>query len=97
MSGSKIKTIEPLIERVSCGGTGLYSGMCEAKGEAVVCLSCKGAGGYREKIKLFHKRKHRRGIKSVRLSRGIFILTGVGGEGEPMTYCEFSKKFPEAK
>jgi len=29
----------------SCSGTGLYSGMGERTGYAVVCLYCKGRGG----------------------------------------------------
>ena len=28
----------------SCGGTGLYQGMCEKPNEPVVCLSCNGTG-----------------------------------------------------
>lgn len=31
-----------------CGGTGLYEGFMEGKGEAVVCISCGGRGGYNE-------------------------------------------------
>jgi len=29
---------------ISCGGTGLYSGMGESEGCAVVCFTCKGTG-----------------------------------------------------
>jgi len=34
-----------LAECSSCHGTGLYSGMCEGPGVAVVCLTCDGLGG----------------------------------------------------
>lgn len=31
-------------ECTDCHGTGLYSGFCEAKGEAVICTGCDGQG-----------------------------------------------------
>lgn len=90
-------SIEVLRECEACSGTGLYSGMCEVKGTAVVCLRCGGAGGVREGIALFVRRKRLRGIKTIRLSRGSFIGTGVGGQGPSMTYPEFQKRFKAAK
>ena len=35
----------------SCGGTGLYSGMGEAKDVGVVCHTCKGKGFYDETVR----------------------------------------------
>jgi hypothetical protein len=75
----------------SCGGTGLYSGMCEAKGTAVVCISCDGTGCYEIRYKPFERRKGKRGIKTVSRSRGRFIAGPIGSDGDTMTYAEFQK------
>ena len=74
----------------SCGGTGLYSGLCEGKGKAVICSSCQGKGWFEYSYKPFKKRHKKKGIESIRLKRDYFI-----GETESfMTYSEFEKKFP---
>lgn len=73
----------------ACGGKGLYSGMCEAEGEAVVCLRCKGSGCEIIKYKEFTGRKGSRGIHTIRRSRGSFIGTGVGPVGDSISYHEF--------
>lgn len=73
----------------SCRGTGVYSGMCEAKGEAVVCVTCSGTGCERIGYRPFVGRKRRRGIKTVRKSRGTLIAVGAGPHGEAVTYKEF--------
>lgn len=73
----------------SCRGTGLYEGMCEAKGHPVVCLDCNGTGCEIIRYTPFVKRRIIRGVKSVSLSQGRFILTGVGKKGETVTYKEF--------
>ena len=75
----------------SCGGTGLYSGMCEAEGTAVVCLTCDGTGCQIIRYHPFEKRLGKRGIKTVSRSRGSFIVTGVGAVGASITYAEFQK------
>ena len=81
------------IECESCGGTGLYCGFAEPKGVAVVCLECDGTGATKGKpsnfTKPFKKRKRRSGIKTVRLSCGTFLATGVGPAGGSVTYEEF--------
>lgn len=77
-----------------CHGTGLYSGMCEAKGEAVICCGCDGQGWRWHHFAKFEGRKLKRGIKTIRRSQGTFIATGVGGTGKSMTYAEFEKRFP---
>lgn len=77
-----------------CHGTGLYSGMCEGKGEAVICCRCDGKGWVFHHFNTFEGRKKKRGIKTVRKSQGEFILTGMGGTGDSMTYAEFEKQFP---
>lgn len=95
-----------LAECESCGGTGLYRGFAEREGEPVVCLTCQGTGAQeisygpleRRKHKPFEGRKNRDGVRCVRLSRGSFIGTGVGGiGGSEMTYEEFRRRFPEPR
>lgn len=78
-----------------CRGTGLYSGMCEAVGEAVICVRCYGKGVAQFQYTPFTGRKGKRGIKKVSVSQGTFIGTGVGAvDGTSMTYAEFQKKIP---
>jgi len=79
------------IECGDCRGTGLYSGMCEGPGLAVVCLRCEGTGCQKLRITRFTKRKAKSGIRTVRQSRGSFIGTGVGATGKEITYKEFSQ------
>lgn len=89
-----MKTIN--YECEDCRGTGLYSGMCEGPGVAVVCLGCEGSGRASFVYKPFTGRKGRRDIKTVRRSRGTFIATGVGPVGSEITYAEFvSGKLPK--
>jgi hypothetical protein len=84
------------VECASCAATGLYQGFCEGNGEAVVCLGCAGTGRARYTYTLFHKRKDRRGVKTVYRSRGAFIATGVGAVGSSVTYQEFQNgKMPK--
>lgn len=81
----------------SCDGTGIYQGFAEPKGTGVVCLSCKGTGCCEMYYTPFVSRKHRRDIKTVRLSRGSFIGTGIGPVGKEVTYEEFLEgKMPSA-
>lgn len=67
--------------------------MCEAKGTAVICLTCNGTGCEIIRYKPFVKRngKRMRDIKKVFSSRGSFIATGVGAVGKSVTYAEFKK------
>lgn len=81
-------------ECTDCHGTGLYSGMCEANDEAVICCGCNGQGWCWHHFSKFDGRKKKRGIKTIRISQGAFILTGVGGTGKGMTYSEFEKHYP---
>jgi hypothetical protein len=82
---------EVLAECHSCSGTGLYSGMCEPRGTAVVCLTCSGTGCEKIRYVPFTSRKGKRGIKTVSNSRGSFIATGVGAVGNSISYEEFSR------
>lgn len=58
-----MKTIH--IECPSCQGTGLYVGMGEHDGAAVVCHTCKGKGHTTYSYEEFTGRKHRKGVKRV--------------------------------
>lgn len=84
-----------IVQCESCGGTGLYQGMCEKKDEPVVCLNCGGTGGVELSYTPYTGRKKKRGVKCVRLSRGNFILNCGGVDGTEMSYAEFLKKVPE--
>lgn len=79
------------VECDSCTGTGLYSGMCEGPGVAVVCLRCRGTGRVELRVKTFERRRGRRDIKTVRRSAGSFIATGCGPVGREITYKQFKK------
>jgi len=61
------EVFEADIECRSCGGTGLYQGMSERNGAAVVCYSCKGTGKerYRMSYTLFTERKIKDGVRRV--------------------------------
>ena len=78
-------------ECTDCGGTGLYSGMCEPSGVAVVCIRCKGTGCEIIHYVPFVKRKPKKEISTVRCSRGSFIASGVGPYGGVVSYEEFCK------
>jgi hypothetical protein len=81
-----------MAECPSCNATGVYQGFCEAKDEAVECLACKGSGEVMVTFVPFTGRKRRRGIVSVRKSRGAFLATGVGGMGQGELYNDWFKR-----
>jgi len=72
-----------IVQCSSCSGTGLYSGMCEGKGRAVVCLNCNGSGAETIALLKFTGRKHYRGIKEVHFKNE-----------DTMTYEQFLKCVP---
>lgn len=72
----------------SCGGTGLYRGLAEPEGVAVVCLNCKGTGCKEIAYTPFTLRKLRNDVQTVQLSRGSFILS-CGPVGSSVSYAEF--------
>lgn len=80
-----------------CRGTGLYQGFCEGDSEAVVCLGCNGSGCKEIHYTPYTGRKRKKGVKMVRVSAGRFLVTGVGGTGDAMSYQDFLKRFPEAQ
>lgn len=83
------------IECQSCGGTGLYHGFAEPEGVAVVCSGCNGTGCSELRYTPFERRKGKRGIHTVRRSRGALLALGVGPTGGSITYKQFQAgKYP---
>lgn len=74
-----MKKIELTIECPDCKGTGVYSGMGEGDGIAVVCYKCKGTGAYKYSYLYndFTGRKEKEGIKRVYL-KGYGYTLGLG-------------------
>lgn len=69
----------------SCNATGLYAGMAERNGAAVVCSSCKGTGAKRVSYRPFTKRKNRNDILRVfQTNIGVVI-----GEGDGFKFEDF--------
>jgi len=61
----------------SCNGTGLYVGMTEMDGAAIVCASCKGTGYRVHEYTPFKKRELRPNVKRVyQVNPGIVIREG---------------------
>ena len=75
----------------SCGATGLYSGMCEGKGKAVVCLDCNGTGCQAITYTPFRRRKRRRDIKTVILGRESKSILE-DSTGEEISYKEWVER-----
>lgn len=78
----------------ACGSTGLYSGMCEGPGRAVICLDCDGTGCQEIHYEPYRGRKRKTGIKTIQQSRGRFIAGPIGGGGKEMTYDDFKRAVP---
>ena len=75
-------------ECAACGGTGLYRGMAEPAGVAVVCVQCKGTGCFGLTYKPFVSRQPRTDVQFVHCSKGSFIMN-CGPTGNPVTYADF--------
>lgn len=58
------------VECKDCGATGLYSGLCEPVGVAVICVTCRGSGCQEIYFKPFIERKQKTEILTVRNFRG---------------------------
>jgi hypothetical protein len=99
---------EQIIECPSCRGTGLYQGMAEGEGIAVVCYKCKGSGAYHYVFEYtpFKERKIKEGIKRVykkgtgyKMGLGMINFDRVGQidmNKEGISYQEFlNGKMPE--
>lgn len=87
-----MKIIEFDEECSSCKGTGLYAGMAEKDGFAVVCHTCNGTGKHHFKhtYNEFTGRKEKQGIKRVlETNPGICVGIGTTEEGEILTIESF--------
>lgn len=71
-----MKTIELRIECPACKATGVYKGMAERDGAAVVCHQCKGTGAYNYKFSYedFTGIKPAQGVKRVYLSGYGYVI-----------------------
>jgi hypothetical protein len=66
----------------ACQGTGLYVGMAERDGTAVVCHTCKGTGKTIIRWTAFTGRKRQEGVTHVlEANPGICVSTKLGGIG----------------
>ena len=103
-----MKKIEMEIECPSCAGTGVYQGMAEGTGTAVVCNKCNGTAKflYKYQYNEFTGRKRAIGVKQVylpsryKLGLGkIVFANGIGEidmDKEGVSYEEFLEgKMPE--
>ncbi len=104
-----MKKIEMQIECPNCGGTGLYQGMGEGNGAAVICHTCNGTAKktFKYSYNEFTGRKIRKGVHRVYLSgMGYKIATGklnfangigeIDMDKEGVSYAEFlNGKMPE--
>jgi hypothetical protein len=84
------KIIEFDEECQSCGGTGVFVGMAEMDGVAVVCHNCDGTGSHHfsHKYREFEARKNRTDIKIV-LQTNPGIMTGGGFHYGGKPYMEW--------
>lgn len=82
MTVTTIKT-----ECAACKSTGLYVGFAEAKGEAVVCVSCEGTGCRTVSYTPFAGRRRRNGIEKIRYGSGTILDDP--RKAKWMTYNEF--------
>jgi hypothetical protein len=81
------KIVEFDQECQECKGTGLYVGMAERDGSAVVCVRCAGTGRFHFKHEYneFKSRKKRKGIRWV-----VKVNPGIGvGEGNGHKFQDF--------
>jgi hypothetical protein len=76
-----------------CNGTGLYIGMAEKCGAAVVCSGCNGSGLVKieESFKEFKERKRRKGVKRVYRTAGGYGITAEDIKTEDGIMHKFSE------
>ncbi len=98
-----MKKIEKDIQCKACEGTGLYVGVCERDGAAVICRECNGTGKYRYVFEYgeFTGRKRKEGVTRVYrdgygyvISPGKVNFKGIGMvdmDKEGVSYEEFEK------
>jgi hypothetical protein len=96
-NGKNKHIIEYECQCKSCGGTGLYVGMAERNGAAVLCINCKGTGREVNRITYteFDKRKKRSGVTRVyKCNPGICINDDPKFGGMPFSDWHKGHEFP---
>lgn len=93
-------TLTGEVECNSCGGTGLYCGMAERKGAAVVCVHCNGTGKVRvrQTFKKFVTRKKRQGVKRVFETAGGYVIAAddvTTKEGETIHFSRYGVEYKD--
>ena len=81
-----MRKLEWVQECKTCDGTGLYVGICERGGAAVVCSQCKGSGRQEMKVKYkdFTAKKIREDVTQVYASAcGVVLYPAVTPGGVP--------------
>lgn len=63
------------IECSACNGTGLYVGMCERDGSAVICSTCRGTGCVQFTYATFYSRNSRLDVERVYKSSQGFCIS----------------------
>jgi hypothetical protein len=89
----KVVMIKLTVECADCGGTGLYCGFMEHKGEAVVFVRCGGKGYQIISAREFTGRKHKNGVEKIRGGSGTILDDSRNAKW--ITYDEFRKRIPD--
>jgi hypothetical protein len=76
-----------------CDGTGLYIGMAEKDGAAVVCYNCDGKGytDIKEKFEPFVNRKNRKDVNRVYDTAGGYVISSKDVKTEEGLVIKFSE------
>jgi hypothetical protein len=87
------KVFEAYIECQSCNGTGLYVGMAERDGSAVVCSQCDGTGKqhYKFTYRPFVSRVDRKDVRRVYKTAGTYTIYPDDVTTEADGLIQFSK------
>lgn len=90
------------VECPSCDGTGLYQGMAERDGAAVVCTSCRGTGKKHivHEYTAFTERRDRKNVKRVYSNSGGYVITDkdiTTDEGRIIRFSEAGCSYEEWK
>ena len=94
--------IDADIECTKCNGTGLYIGMAERGGAAVICYHCNGTGKehiHKEYVK-FTERKDNPNVSRVYKTGGTFCISAkdcVTNEGKVIKFSQYGCTYEEWK
>jgi len=86
-------TLQGKVECDKCGGTGLYVGIAEKNGSAVICMCCNGTGNVnlKKEYKKFKSLKEKKNVKRVFKNSGGYILSSEDTQTEKGNIITFSK------